>query len=99
MSAVFADHRKTIAFSMFLDNVSDVTQICAGSDGLNPYVETFMGCESQPIRLNAWLADHKSFTGITMVAILDKRNINVNDISTLQYLVITGNAMANDVID
>ena len=84
---------------MCLNGVADITEMCSRFDDLNAQVQAFVTYLGQALCQNARFTNQESFAGIAVIAILDKRHVNVNDIAILQDLVIAGNTVANHVID
>src|SRR5262249_2156292 len=81
-----------------LDGVADVTQGRARLDDLDAAHHRFVGDVDQLLRLHADLADAEHAAGVTMPAVEDDGDVDVEDIAVLQLLV-AGNAVADDMVD
>ena len=98
MAAEITDHRAAFGLGKALDGVADVTQMCPRLHHGNAAHEAFIGDLDQALRLAVHFAHHVHARGITMPAIDDQGDVDVDDVAVAQRLVI-GNAVADDVVD
>ena len=98
VAAELADHRIAILLGMFLDDGADVADPSARTDHRNAQPQALEGDFAQAPGLDRGLADVVHAAGIAMVAVLDRRHVDVQDVAVLEYAV-TGHAVADLVVD
>ena len=98
MSTVLANNRKSIFFNMLLNGVADVPKPLAGCDLLDAEPHAFVRNLRQPLCLDARFVDEKHTAGITVKAVLDDGDVDIDRITGLE-LALARNAVADDVID
>ncbi|MCY1365116.1 hypothetical protein D9M69_519500 [compost metagenome] len=98
VAAVLADHRVAQLLGMFLDHFADVAQARARPDQLDALVHAFLGHAAELVGPFRDLAHGEHLAGVAVVAVLDHRHIDVEDVAILERLVI-GDAMADHVVD
>ena len=97
VATIFPYYGKMVGFGVFLDAVADVTQVDAGFDHFHAQSHAFAADTAQTLGENGRLADEKHLTGITVVAVFDDGDVNVDDV-TIFKLFGAGNAMADLII-
>src|SRR5690606_19456400 len=85
VAAEFLDDAVPLGFGMLLDGRADVAQRGTGSDRLDAQPKAFVGCLAQSTRLYGRRADVKHPAGIAVKAVLDHRDVDIEDIAALQY--------------
>ena len=98
MSAILPDDGTALAFCILLDRVPDIAQSGAGSDQFDTRDHGPVRYVADALALDGRLADQEHFAGVAVPAILDDGDINIDDVTVFQPF-ITGNAMANYVVD
>jgi hypothetical protein len=99
VTAEFPHHRKTVRFGMPLYHVTDIAQARARPDAGDAEPQTFEGDLAQPAGLLAdFIADHEHAAGVAVEAVLDHRDVQVDDVTLLQRTRCR-NAVAHDMID
>ena len=98
MTAKLADHRKAVAFCKLLNGPPNVTQPSAGLDFDDAVPHGFVGQLAKPLGSNRGFADNEHATGVTMPAIFDHGDVNVDNVALFQGFVV-GDAMANLMVD
>ena len=84
---------------MLLNDGADITQPCAGLDGMNAQPHAFERDLAQSLGQDRNLvADLEHAAGVAVKTILDHRDVEVDDVAILQDLVAR-NAMADLVVD
>jgi len=86
MAAKFAHHAVTHAFNIALDGMADVAQIAALPDRAYAAPHCLVAGLTQAPGLNRWLTDIKHAAGITMVAIFDGGDVEIDYIAILSFL-------------
>ena len=81
VTTVFSHDRKARLFCMLLNGGANVTKMRARFHLFNAYKKTFMRNANEPFCHDRWFADHKHFARITMIAIFDNGNINIENIA------------------
>src|SRR5690606_32243169 len=99
VAAVFAHHRETLGFGVLLDGVADVAQGGARADGADAAEHGLAGHVDQAPGLDAGFADEIHPAGVTVPAVLDDGDVDVDDVAVLQDLGVAGDAVADDVVD
>ena len=83
---------------VLLNSMTNITQLDAGFNHINPYQHTFTGYSRQALRQNRGLAHMKHFTGIAVITIFYNRYIDINDVAIFE-LFITGDTVTDNMID
>lgn len=83
---------------MLLDGLANIAQMCARSDLGDAEPEAFKGNFTQALGLNRYIANLKHAACIAVIALLDGRDIEIDDVAILQ-LSVAGNPMTYLVID
>src|ERR1019366_5552004 len=84
MSAVFAHHRKSLAFGQALDRMADVAQMGTGTHQLDRAPHGILAHLGQALPEHRRLADKVHAAGIAVIAVLDERDVDVEDIAALE---------------
>ncbi len=90
VTAVLSYHRITICFRVGLDDVTDIPEGDAWLDDVDGLVEAFLGDSDQFAGMRSNVAHQKHLAGVTVVAILDDGNINVDDIAFFRMAASSG---------
>ena len=101
VAAELAHNREAVAFGVLLDDGANVAQSTAGLDRGDAEPHALVGDLGQAPGDDArrgFAADHEHAAGVAMKAVLDHRDVEVDDVALLQRLV-TGHAMADLVVD
>ena len=98
MATVFAHHRAMIRLGVFLDGMADIAQVDTRLDQVNANAQAFMADAGQAFGSDLWFADEKHFTGVTVKAVLDDGDIDIDAITLFQQFV-TGDAVADYMVD
>ena len=98
VAAELAHDGKALFLGIGLDDVADVAQACAGSHLLDAQPQALPGDIHQTLGQHRRLADHEHAAGVAVEAILDDRDIDVEDVAVLE-LAVTGDAVADLVVD
>jgi len=97
VAAVLAHHGEVVGLGVFLDGVADIAQVNAGFHQLNAQHHAFVADAAQALGENGRLADEEHLAGITVVAVFDDGDVDIDDVAVFQ-LFITGNAVADLVV-
>ena len=84
--AVFAHDGKIMFLGVSLNRVTDVPEAHAGFDHADSLQHAFVRDLHQTLRLDRGFADKKHFAGISVVAIFDNGDVDVDDISLFGFL-------------
>ena len=68
---------------MLLDNMADITQMCARLDQLDAQFQAFMCDLADPFRAHSRVSNKKHLAGITVIAIFNDSDIDIDDIAFL----------------
>jgi len=98
VAAVFADHRVAVFLRVLLDHFADVTQSGAGTHQFDALVQAFLGNPAELFRPFRHFANQEHLAGVAVVAILDHGDIDIDDVTFLEWLVV-GDAMADHMVD
>ncbi len=99
MAAVLAHHAEALGLGIALDRVADVAQRRARLDRADAAPHGFVGGIDQALGHDRRRADVVHAAGITVPAILDHGDIDVDDVAVLEDLGVTGDAVADHVVD
>src|SRR5687767_642550 len=72
-------------FRVLLYRMSDIAQPGPGADDFHALEHGLMTYPAQALRQYRSLADKKHFAGITMIAVLDDGNIDIDNVSVFQH--------------
>src|SRR5450830_41005 len=98
VAAELANHREAVLFSVLLDHFTDIAQAAAGFDDFNGLVHAFLGHLGQALGPDRHSADVEHAAGITVVAVFDDRDVDVQGVAVFQRLVAR-NPVADHVVD
>src|ERR671914_1241224 len=98
MTAILAHDRKTMGLGVTLDGVADVAQLRARPHLVDPDPQAFIAHLDQTPGPNSGFTDKEHAAGIPMIAMLDNGDINVDDVSFLEFLV-SRDPVADDVVN
>jgi len=98
VAAELAHDGKALLLGVGLDDVADVAQACTGPHLLDAQPQALPGDIHQTLGQHRRLADHEHAAGVAVEAILDDRDIDVEDVAVLE-LAVTGDAVADLVVD
>lgn len=98
VAAEFANDAVALFLGIALDGIADIAECRARLDFSYAQPHAFIGDLAQTLCLDRWFADIEHAAGVAMVAILDDRDVDIDDIAILQHLV-TRNAMTDLVVD
>src|SRR5215471_4591660 len=98
VAAEFADDREMMALGELLDRVTNVAEMRAFLDGTNPSPHRFEGDLDETPCLNRRGADIEHPARVAVPAVLDHRDVDVDDVAGTELLV-AGDPVADDMID
>ena len=98
VAAKFPHDGITARFRVFLDGMTDVAQRSARFDLLDASPHTLVGDVAKALGLRGGGADAEHAAGITVIAILDGRDVEVDDVTIFQH-AISGHAVAYLLVD
>ena len=84
---------------MSLNGVADIAEMPPGSNSLDAQVQALMADLGQSLRQDAGVSHEKGLAGIAMIAVLDERNVDVNNVAIFQDLFIAWDTVADHVIN
>ena len=87
MPTKFADYAVTVALGMRLDGVANVADAVTGLCRLDAQHQAFIGYIDQTPRLYRHIADKEHAAGVAVPTIEHRRDIDVDDVAVLQFLV------------
>ena len=98
VAAEFAHHGITAGLRVPLNGMADIAQGGARFDLGNAAPHAFVGDVAQALGLGRGRADTVHAAGVAVVAILDGRDVQVDDVAVLQH-AIAGNTVADLLVD
>ena len=98
VAAILPHHRETVGFGVLLYDMSDITELGAGFDGLDAHHHAVVGHLGQPAGQHRRVLDEEGPAGVAVVLVLDNGDIDIDDIAAFQ-LLFPRNAMTDNVID
>ena len=97
--AVFADHRITVGFGVTLDGMPDIAEGGVRAHHADRPVQAFAGDVEQLLRLAVDGADPVHLAAVAEIAVLDHRDVDVDDIAVAEDLLRRRPAMADHLVD
>ena len=88
VAAILSNHRKAIALCMDLNHVAYITQMRAGFDLSDTFIQALLGDLDESFCQNTALTNDKCFAGIAMIGVFQQRHINVDDIAVFKDFFI-----------
>ena len=88
MAAIIANHRVAVFLGVLLNDVANISQAGSWLNQLDTFIEALLGNLDQALCARFRLADDPHLTGITVVAILYYGDINIKDVSVLEYFLL-----------
>src|SRR5689334_11287410 len=98
VAAKFAHHTEAVGFGVALYRMADVAQPRIGFHRMYAAPHAFVSDFDQALGLDGWHADIEHAAGVAVPAILDDRDVDVDDIAVLE-LFFARHAVADDMID
>ncbi|MEY3952093.1 MAG: hypothetical protein RL320_895 [Pseudomonadota bacterium] len=86
MATEFTDHREPVTFRMPLNGMANIAQCLPWSNLLNALPHTFVSHLNQALGRHGRAADHEHPTGVAVIAILNDRDVDVEDVAVLEQL-------------
>ena len=99
VTTILAHDGVVVGFAMLLDDVANIAQRDTWFDDLYCLVQAFLRDTNQALGMIWSLADAKHLAGITVKAILDNGDIDIDDVTGFQDLAVVGDAVTNHVIN
>ena len=99
VAAIVSDDLESVAGSMLFNGIADITQETPWPDGFQTQFQTLLGDSDEPFVFRACFTDNEHAAGITIITVIDRGAVNIDNVSGLQDLSLTWNAMAYHVID
>ena len=97
MAAEITHHGHTVPFDKTLDRMTDITKRIAGLHRLNAHEQRIMRHLNQSFRFTVKLASNEHPRGISIPAVYNHGDINVQDVAIFK-LFVAGDPVTNDVI-
>src|SRR5690606_35266447 len=97
VAAVLAHDRVTVALGVDLDGVAYVAEGGARPHGADPLPHALVAHAAQALGDHRGLADEKHAARVAVEAVLDDRDVDVDDVAVLE-LALAGNAVTDDVV-
>src|SRR5712691_1159799 len=94
MAAELSHHAVSVAFGVLLDGRPDVAQKSPRVHRIDAEPHALVGGFAQPPGLYRGLADIEHAAGVAVIAVLDHRNVDIEDIAGFQH-PLPGNAVAD----
>ena len=91
--------RESVLTSVAFDSFSDFSHIMPRLCGFDADFEAFTGAIDETLYTRFYLSDAEHARGISIVAVEDGGDINVEDVAIPQFFVVGGYAVANDLVD
>ena len=98
VAAEFTHHRIAGFFRVLLDDMADVAESCPRAHLGNAQPHAFEGDLAQAARLDRHFANLIHAAGVAVIAILDDRHVDVEDVAVLQ-LALAGDAVADLMVE
>ena len=98
MATEFPNHGVAVFLRVRLDGMADIAERRAGSDCIDTFPEALKGDVAETLGQGRNLANGKHPARVAIPAILNHRDVQIDDIALFELLV-AGNAMADLVID
>src|SRR5690606_2398069 len=99
MAAVVTHNAVVMGFGMLLDHMADITEPGSWFYQFNTFIETLLGHAHQTLGCNTGLAYKIHLAGVAMIAILNDRGVNIQDVAVFQDLLFTGDAVTDHMVD
>ena len=90
---------ETIRFGMTLNGGANIAQTSAGFNRFNAEIHALLGNFGQALGEHAGFTGEEHLTGITVIAIFDDSDVNVDCITTFQNFGRAWNTVTNHMID
>ena len=81
VTAIFAHHRTIVVFGVFLYGVAYIAQAHAGLDQFDADFHAFVTDTADTAGDNAWGSHGVHFAGITVKAVFDYRNVDIDNVA------------------
>src|SRR5262249_8398876 len=98
VTAELAYHREPVTLGKALDRGTDVAQMRTRPHRANSAPHRLVGDLAKPLGLDRRRANAEHATRIAVIAVLDHRDVDVDDVAVLEPLV-AGYAVTNNVVD
>jgi len=99
VAAVVAHDGDAVLIRIALAGNADVVEAPARAHGVDARPHRIEGKVDHALAGDGGLADDEHSRGVAVVAVLDARHIDVDDVALLQDFLVARNAVADDVID
>ena len=99
VSAVVVHDRDAVLAHEFFAGDADVVEVSARTNGVDPGPHRLEGEVDEALTCNRGFAHNKHAGGVAVIAVLDARDVDVDDVALLQFLRLRRNAVADDVVD
>src|SRR2546428_11593069 len=94
MAAELSHHAVSVAFGVLLDGRPDVAQKSPWAHRIDAEPHALVGGFAQPPGLYRGLADIEHAAGVAVIAVLDHRDVDIQDVTGFQH-ALPGNAVAD----
>ena len=88
MAAILSNDGIIIFFRVTLNHVTDVSQGRSGSNNLKCLVKSFLRDTHQSLCMGCHIAHADHNAGVTMPAVLDHSNVDVDDVTIAELFVV-----------
>ena len=99
VAAEFFDNGIAMLMCQLRNSSADIAQKTPRLSCFNTAQQTLLGDCNQICRRLSNLANHKHTGCVSIIAIVDSRNVYVHNVTAAQHVMLAGNAVANLVID
>ena len=98
VTAKFLNHGESIVFGVALDGVPDIAKSGSGFYFQDAEIHRLLTQFHEACGANWYVTHREHFAGVPMVTVLDDGDVDVDDVTALEFLG-SGDAMANRVVD